>query len=173
MKKFTAYFLLSLFTFNAIGFYLVFGLQLYAIKAEVQQEITGGNFAEELVQITVSLENEGELDWKDSSEFLYRGQMYDVVSKSHEAYTTVYTCKKDSEEKDLFDAFEKQLKKNNKRNKRNHKTDKNLKKVFFKKLTVYASSTPSIQEVRKMSFLKDILYHSPSISVTSPPPRLI
>ena len=174
LKKVVALSLLILFSFNSIGFYVVFGIQLYKLKAEVNSEIANGMFDQELVTVTSNAENALEFDWKNSGEFRYRGRLYDVVKtvRVDESITT-YVCKKDSEESDLFDSLEKQLHKNNKRDKRNQKSGKVSHKVFYEDFAIVIPRNNLIKEVRKMSFLRGITYRAPHIPISSPPPQLV
>ena len=174
MKKPVALFLLILFSFNSVGFYLVFGIQLYNLKAGVEREIAAGSFNYQLLTITSNSKNATEFHWKNSREFKYQGKIYDVVETVQiDASTTNYVCKKDSEESDLFDALEKQLQKNSKRDKRGQKTGKSLHKVFFKNIAINIPRNTLKIEVSKMSFSGSILYNAPGISISSPPPQLV
>ncbi|MDT0678009.1 hypothetical protein [Autumnicola musiva] len=174
MKKASVILLLFIFSFNSVGFYITFGIQLYQIKTEVRQKIIDGTPEEELVQLKYSSETKEEFHWHEDGEFRYRGKMYDVVRAEDGENTIVYYCIVDKEETILLASLKKQLEKNSKRNKRNGKMAKSFHKVFFQPrnlpdaLTLFTPEENLLINSRHFNF-----YTPPGLEPSGPPPKWV
>jgi hypothetical protein len=74
-------------------------------RADIQEEALAKMQAlsdeTELTQIRIHRTETQQLRWKDRHEFLYQGEMYDVVRKETRGDYTVYFCFRDSKETQL------------------------------------------------------------------------
>lgn len=99
MKKFIGIFLLmSIMFILPLSFT---GIYLYKkkIKREIKWRMIAGLDKSELVELKfTSSQMESELRWEHSKEFEYRGQMYDVASRSVLGDTTTFYCWWDHQE---------------------------------------------------------------------------
>ncbi|MDT0643064.1 hypothetical protein RM553_09515 [Zunongwangia sp. F363] len=174
MKKASAILLLFIFSFNSVGFYIAFGVQLYQIKQEVRQKIIDGTPEEELVQLKYSSATKKEFHWHEDGEFSYKGKLYDVVRAEKKHAATIYYCIVDKEETILLASLKKQLEKNSRRNKRNGKPAKSLNKVFFQPrnlpdaLAMHSSEENNLSNFQYFNF-----YKPPGLEPSGPPPKRI
>lgn len=158
-----------------MGLLLVFKIQQYQIRKEIKHLIKLGVPDNQLVHISISPKNENQLEWMHSKEFRYKGTMYDIVkTELINDTTTLYHCVTDQQETKLFANLDEHVKKN--MNSKNNGSNP-IKNLFKFLSTLYSQSQnqtwPSCQlkEVAKCQF--SYFYSSPSLDITSPPPKII
>lgn len=175
LKRTFSILLLCLFAFNLAGFFFVFKVQQYRIRREIKQYIKQGVPENELALITVTPENENQLDWKHKKEFRYKGTMYDVVRKEIINKTTIiYHCVTDTQETVLFAHLDEMVSKN-----MDPKNDQNSPvKNLLKQLSIpyYPPEKPYwslFQIYTAIIYEYTFLYSSPSLNIISPPPKIV
>lgn len=172
LKRTISIIILLVFFFDVAGEFVVFKIRQASIKREIKRQIKRSVPKEELYTIIVTQSNENELVWKEKNEFVYRGSMYDIVTKETSNDTTTYYCINDLQEEHLF-AHLNELVKNKTGNKNPiGKIVDNLVKLFsavdFKTDNVYHFTYNSPSDFCTCFILG---YVSPIISISSPPPQ--
>ena len=177
MKKLFAILLISLFMYNYVGYLVVFKTVQHAIKKEIKTKIKGNLDNKELTLIKDPVyprnDQKRKLHWKEDNEFLYEGNMYDVVRQYQMNDTIYYYCINDTRERDLFAHLDDQV--NEKMTGKS--VARNLVKIFkltieqnyFIDITAYTLLTKSKATVH--NFLVQG-YVPVNIDVESPPPEL-
>ncbi|MBN1651258.1 MAG: hypothetical protein JW857_08015 [Bacteroidales bacterium] len=170
MKKTLAILTLILFAFNAGGYLIVFKIKQYQYKTEIKQQIKGGISDENLTVIALNSETRAQIRWKDKHEFIYKGQMYDVVRRVEDKNgNTFLYCITDYQETLLFADL------NNLANKKQSENQENAFKNLVKliaPLDVLADFKRSIH--LNKSDLKPkyrFVYNEPSLEIQIPPPK--
>ncbi len=174
MKKTISILLLSLFLFNSVGYYIFFKIAQVEIKKEIKREIKLGLNVEQYQAIRFSTTEINNINWiKKGKEFLYKDQMFDIVSAKVEEGHITYYCINDRQEKELFADLELQV----------------LKQIESNKNSKSNSSKKSIENVIKIYFYEEPLnmefhntstfintdyarsYESADLFISTPPPR--
>ena len=106
MKKILAFILALLFFLNTWGYYWIYWYNRYTVRSEMHAMLKSGFVWQsiEVLRITNPLSNP---DFKrtDSREFLYRGNLYDIISESHNKDITVFYCINDKKEETALSCF--------------------------------------------------------------------
>jgi hypothetical protein len=99
LKYFLIIFLISVLTFPFWGSYSYFALERKKIRTEVDRALSAGMDKTKLVNLRFSVEDSKTLlTWKHSREFVYQGQMYDIVEQRQEGDFILFTCYNDNKE---------------------------------------------------------------------------
>ena len=99
MKKLSVILLLFSLTAPFTGTYLFLHYNQNKIRTEVAAIILAGPDKKDLIELKFTFsETETILTWKHSREFVYNGQMYDIVDQRQEGDSIFYTCYKDDKE---------------------------------------------------------------------------
>lgn len=100
MKKISAIFLLLLFLFSTTGYYVFYSIQLHKAKKEAKKQVLAGvpDSMLETIEASSNIRWEGD----DDDEFLFEGNMYDVVRVEVKDGKTLYHCINDKKEKELL-----------------------------------------------------------------------
>lgn len=175
MKGFCAILLTLIFTFNLVGYLVVFKVQQYQIRREIIHNIERGIPESQLTCITVNQENKNKIIWKHKKEFRYQGEMYDVVKvEKLDEETTVYYCINDSQETHLFAKLDKHLKKTGKNKNQQNFPLKIVFKILPKPDSRFGNLIDTVSEVnQKSNFKYAEFYTSPELEISSPPPRIV
>ena len=173
MKNAITILLISIFTFNLGGYHLLLKIQQRNLRKEVKQKIKQGIAEEELAIITITPENKDALLWKHDKEFMFEGEMYDVVyAETINEGTTVYHALPDKKEHELIEKFLEKIKKNRSKNQRTN--TQNFFKVVIKiPPTTYKQEAIAFEEHPKSVFNYTNLYHSILLEISSPPPKQV
>jgi len=153
-KKYFSAALLLFFLFNIGGYYFWFKIEQYQMQKNLKNEIRKGLRDEELSLII-----------KPNKEFIYQGEMYDVVRIKVRGDEIHYYCINDQKEKQLIATFNK-----------NHDSKNELeKKIKNSSIAKYFPQQSSFtMEEFSSSFAYGIIeinYKLGSISPPSPPPK--
>jgi hypothetical protein len=108
IKKIVAILVLVVFLFNTMGYYFVFEVNKSILRNDMRSLINSG--AAQVMMHLIRIENQGSnRNFKklDRTEFLYYGQLYDIVSESVKGNVTIYYCINDTHEERLLGNFEK------------------------------------------------------------------
>ena len=99
MKNIIIIFLLAVLTFPFWGSYSYFQLEKKKIRTEVDRKLSAGVDKTKLVQFRFSVsDSKTKLTWKHSREFVYQGQMYDIVEQKQDGEYILFTCYRDNKE---------------------------------------------------------------------------
>jgi hypothetical protein len=105
-KKLVSLLLVLMVLFNVCGYYLWFNLAQNNIRNEIKAQIRSGIQEKDLAIIEINKNNPSELKWlKAGKEFIYHGEMYDVVKSISTPDGNVYYCIHDVKEKKLISEF--------------------------------------------------------------------
>lgn len=151
----------------------VFKLQQLKIRREIKRQIKRGVSEDDLHVISIHPNNASDLNWQKENEFIYQGNMYDVVRKEVlEDATIVYHCINDKQEAQLFANLDEMVKKHMDTDSPANKTAKKLFKIF---------SLSDVQELHKWASidfnsttpLSRYINHyiSSELSIEGPPPK--
>jgi hypothetical protein len=134
MKRVFSILIAILFLYNTIGYLIVFKSFQYGIRKEIKSKIKGRLDDKDLVLIKFPAHpdklQKKLFHWKEDNEFVFNGNMYDVVRQYAVHDTIYYYCINDTKEKDLFCNLDVQVDQNMPSN----TTANNLVKIF--KLTI-------------------------------------
>ena len=148
LNKFISVILALLFLFYVAGIYLVFSLIQYSVREEMEEEIKGGIEEKDIFVITVYGIDREEIDWiRPEKEFMYKGEMYDVVKTETSGCKKSIFCISDTREKQLLDNF--------KRHTHSGKEIESKVKLLFSKIFFYQNITFNYQ-----IFSSDVSFHS-------------
>jgi hypothetical protein len=175
LKRIIAISLLGIFTFNLMGFFLLFKIQQFRISQETTYYIKRDVPKDKLALITITSENRSDLDWKHEREFRYKGVVYDIVKKEMiDAHTAVYHCLTDELVTTLFLDLDELVKKNMEAKNKGNDLIKNLYELFLS--GIYALPQKLIWTLfptdSSVSYLYLTDYSSPVFDITGPPPKL-
>jgi hypothetical protein len=99
VKNLLIIFLVSVLTFPFWGTYSFFHFERNKIRKEVDKKIEAGIDKTQLLVLAFTLEETRTLlTWKHSREFVYQGQMYDIVEQTSAEDSVFYTCYLDDKE---------------------------------------------------------------------------
>jgi len=148
------------------GYHLYFIYLRHNIHQEVKRIIRKGLQEKDLSVITVSFDNEKEIEWtKKNKEFRYKGLMYDVVRTEIKNDKKIYYCINDVKEKILIANF-------TRHNRRKNKVLLELKKLLNNKYFPEKYSLNSKVSKANIYFVDcQFLYKSRFKEILSPPPK--
>ena len=166
MKKISTGIIILLFLFTSGGYYLFFRAMQYQARQEISQKIKKGVNENDLTLIVAPLNGGKEISWtKPGKEFLYKGEMYDVVKTETRGQKKYYYCINDTKEKQLVARYM------NHRRQR-EKTARRLKQTQSNK---YIPGTCSGQKQFTFTGFSFKVYHlfykSNFTDISSPPPK--
>jgi hypothetical protein len=175
LKRTSSILFLLIFSFNLVSFFFIFKVQQSLVRHEIKQFIKQGVPENELTLITVTSENENQLEWQRNNEFRYKGIMYDIVKKEIVNETTkIFYCVTDTQETKLFVNLEEQVKKNmDTKNNGN-----NPVKIMFKLMSnMYPHPKKEDWVLFQPKFIikYEYIFHysSPGLVIISPPPEIV
>jgi hypothetical protein len=131
VKKVFAAFLVCCFLFVVTGHYFVFLLHVSQVKKEMKEELKGGWIGKTTTLIFTEKEF-ASLAWEEEQEFRWKGDMFDVISKSRKEGRITIHCIPDKKETELLDAYQNWL-----------KTEKGLTRSFSLLKLFYSPFTTS------------------------------
>lgn len=175
MKKLLIISLLCIFCFNIVGFYALFGIQLFQVRQEMLGKISEGVQQQELIRLRISSEENELLEFESSKEFYYEGAMYDLVKKQRlKDGSILLSCFLDAEETALLKAFSDLLQVG----RENHKKKNNGLKLLFKLFPKINRENDEVKiafsrPLRKEIFKTAFCYTAPRIEREAPPPRQV
>jgi hypothetical protein len=176
LKKLIIIFLLSALTFPFWGTYSYFQFEKSKIREEVDNKMVAGFDKSKLVLMKFTrAKAETDLNWKDTREFEYKGQMYDIVQQTLHGDTIFYTCYRDHKELWLNIEKERQLAKamgqDPSRKSQSEKLADFLKTVFSRDSFAWFPLSPESSSIKISIFKFQISNFSPT--PPSPPPKCV
>jgi hypothetical protein len=166
MKQLLSFILPFVFLYNVGGYFLWFKMEQSHIQSEIRNEIQNGLNKDFLTVINVSAKDISAIEWIDNGkEFLYHGEMYDVVNIRSDKKTIQYECINDKNEEQLITDF---CKKDN----THRKTENNVAK-YFTQLFYSENSEKVWWDVTKEKPIPCFLlaYSSACKEILNPPPE--
>ncbi len=174
MKRAAVILILGIFLFNLGGYFVAFKALEYQAKKEIKSRIKNGIPEKELIRIEIDEANSSELMWiKVNKEFIYLGEMYDIVRSEVENSGSVYYCIPDKQEKKLFAHIEDHIRQFISDNKPlKNKTTKELKNHVLKVYFTPVSIDFPFPDVSEFQFgLIKFSYQSVPENNSCPPPE--
>lgn len=98
MKSLASILLLFTFVLPLAVPYTVLQYQKKAVKKKVKWMMIAGLDKQDLVHLSFSKAESAQLDWKHSTEFAFKGELYDVVRTYEQGDQITYICWHDHEE---------------------------------------------------------------------------
>jgi hypothetical protein len=154
--------MLFLFLFNSMGYYFLFELNKHLAWREMQ--VTLKRHPGKLTVLRIAdVASNHEFQRIDKKEFRYKGNMFDVVSEVKTGHVTVFVCRMDTRETDLFAEL-------------NRETQNRTHGAKWAHTVIILISVPSFDLnpaiTGKLSFPRiDIPLKSSSLPTWSPPPE--
>ena len=106
IQKIISILFLSILLFQMMGYLLIFKIQQFYIREEIEQRIKVGLPENELVLLKVPANLSGGqvkiFQWFHKREFCYKAKMYDIVRKENHDNTIWYYCLSDEKETELL-----------------------------------------------------------------------
>jgi len=177
MKRLLSILITILFLYNTTGYLIVFKSFQYGIKEEIKTKIKNNLNDKDLVLIKYpshpNKQQKKLFHWKEENEFLYNGNMYDVVRQYSIHDTVYYYCINDTREKELFATLNVQVDQNMASNSKAN----NLVKLYKLSIDQSYLFNFSIDNLLQSSKETVSLYLIPGYSpvqkeVETPPPEL-
>ncbi len=105
-KKIFSLVLVIVLLFNLSGYFWIFKYNQVLIRSQVREWIRSGNAGsrEEIVVLSFPL-NSHEFKWIDKKEFIYKGKLYDVISRKITGNAIIFHCINDKKEQALFSEY--------------------------------------------------------------------
>lgn len=137
MKRITAIILLICLSLTILGYHFVFHYQISLAKIQMKKELLSNKHDSDLVHFEFTREQLNELEWENSHEFLYHGNMYDVVNKMFRAEKIILSCVSDKKETALIEHYMKV-------NRENHSGDRRIAGILELSVTPFIPVQVSI-----------------------------
>ncbi len=175
MKKAASLFLLSIFLFNAVGYYFVYKAAQYQIKYEMQSEIKQGADNNEFETLTISKNNLHYVEWLETGkEMRYNNKLYDIVKCTETSSAVTFYCINDTKEESLFANLEEHINTHiagkPTKNENQKKSIGNIIKLYFNNdLSINLNLVSSEKHIFSSN---NFTYKSTLIETDSPPPEL-
>ncbi|GGG45807.1 hypothetical protein [Bizionia arctica] len=147
----------------------------YEIKQELLSILKTGSSDTNLTIIKITSKNKKDIHWKETNEFKYKGEMYDVVKiEKTDSKTTLYYCIADSKERELLADLENQINKNKTTKNGKVRTVKVVVKIIPKE-EINLTDKHSILLLQNKKIYSHCLsfYNSVKMDIESPPPNLV
>jgi len=102
MKKAAVIVFLFVFLFQMVGVFILFKAKQIKIKQAIKTQIKNGVPKSDLTLLTFDASKTSQLKWIDDHEFIYNGDLYDVVETKLSDNKIGYLCLQDHQETELF-----------------------------------------------------------------------
>ena len=175
MKKLLSILFLFIFLFNLAGYYVVFTIMQQSAKRDMKAFIKKNPETDELEKVVISskeMSSSAIFKFTDDNEFIYNGELFDVVSKTTDGDNTVFYCLDDRNEEKLFAGLNEHIKNNCDQNSASKNLSLQLIKNIIKEALPdnYSEMKPSQYITFLYSDFNPIL-HKQFIQVIAPPPK--
>lgn len=176
LRKAFSVILLILFSYNLIGYYLIFKLQHFQVRKEIKHKIKQSVPAEDLVIIKIFEFESHRLYWtKAEKEFKFQGQMYDVVKKEYGDNFTTFFCIHDFKDSHLFAQLDHHTDQYLSNSTEHKAQSQKLFRLWFKNYWFNRISLekPFETPLNRKRFKKTSQYQSIHIDLLKPPPQTV
>ncbi len=158
---------------SQIGYYIIYTIQQYVIKEEVEREFLRG-LPDSAFEVIIAEQYKDKLEWEEEGrEFSLNGSMYDVARiKNINGFTYLF-CLNDKKEKKLLDKLAHAAGSSNENNSNNRPGQHGVK-YQFSDFVVYKNNI----EPSQLAFIKpqyiifNVALSSAFKEVSSPPPQV-
>ncbi len=121
MKKAFSILFLLVFLYNMAGFFVIFKVEQYSAKREMNAYINKNISLPEIEKVVISnaVINTGASGFRyldDNKEFVFNGRLYDIAQSMNDGSNTVFYCINDKNEERLIAKFNEHLQRNNDQN---------------------------------------------------------
>jgi len=121
MKKALSILFLFIFLYNIAGYFIVFTLQQFSVREEMELYIKKNMADKELERVVVSNTDiaGGSSDFRfkdDNNEFVYKGKLYDIVRQKTDGVNTIFYCINDNNEERLIEGLSQHIQRNTDQN---------------------------------------------------------
>jgi hypothetical protein len=168
LKKIIPFIVLWLFLTGSGGYFFAFKLEQYFNHLAIEKKITNrhNNIRQDVLVFTIG--NESGLKWiRKQKEFIYQGQMYDIVSTKISGKHVFYYCINDSKEKKIKTDFEN-------KNRANNRANEITRKVIQSYFILPSPSFTVFKQPAIFYFIQPARHYLPPVNKTlSPPPKSI
>jgi hypothetical protein len=168
LKKIFLFIVLYGFLTGLGGYFFIFKLQQHINYHQISERINRRQNKDIADVLVFNVGNEFGVKWiKKHKEFIYRDQLYDIVSRKVSGNKVFYYCINDIKEKKLISDFEK----NNRTNKRANQV---LRKITQFQFILSSPSFNTFNPIIPCCFRQlTCQYISPINNTLSPPPKQI
>jgi hypothetical protein len=173
VRKILSILFLFVFLLNIIGFYPVFIIKQLKIKKDLQVLMKQTFLQKNKIILSFNQKDNAELKWMTKNEFLYDGNLYDVIERSTEASGIVhYSCINDGREKKLVTQLEKEIDRNIENHAKNLPLQKDLIKNLLKEYLQNKSTAHFLMVINDVTYNETrSFYASLAMEKLSPPPK--
>ena len=177
MRRLLSIIIIILFLYNTVGYLALFKSLQYGIKKEIKTRIKRKLDDSDLMLIKFpshpNKQQQKLFHWKEENEFVYEGNMYDVV-RQYSIHDTIYFyCIKDSNETELFANLDAQVGQNMASNALSRNLTKLFKLSFDQSFLRSFSFDYCLQSSKSIYCLfQSFNYLSVQKDVETPPPEL-
>ncbi len=174
MKKAPAILLLILILYQLVGYYSIHQFQVYRVKKEVKKLVKNNIPQEQLTTIAISISEIDRIKWvKKDKEFIFEGEMYDVVKAIKAGNTITFYCIADFKETALFAKLDDYVNdfiasNPNKRKQNSHIFGRFQFEYLLQKQIVV---TPKTTSNNKLNPFSEIQAYMAFLNIESPPPK--
>jgi hypothetical protein len=173
LRKIIATLLLAMIFTSQIGYYIIYSIQQYIIREEIEKEFLRG-LPDSAFEVIIAEQYKDKLEWEEEGrEFSLNGSMYDVARiKKINGFTYLF-CLNDKKEKRLLDKLANAAGSANENNSNNRPGQHHVK-YQFSDFVVYKND----MELSRFAFIKpeyinfNVALPSAFKKVSSPPPQV-
>lgn len=157
-----------------VGYYYSFEINRKQIRREVRQLIKKSVPEKDLVAIQVTAADPSGLLWtKKDKEFMFKGEMYDIVRQELKNDTIIYHCIRDVKESKLFADLDKHVQKHMNDNPQRRKDFENVFKKLFQSVFAegFAADDMAFSAIILTYYDEQNSYRSIILDQLIPPPK--
>lgn len=174
MKKIISLIILSLFTYNTIGFLAVhpFLSIYYKHRGRRRAEISSEEVKQECLIFNKEDIEKGKINfsWINSREFRYNGDMYDIIEKEETDSELIVNCINDTKEKKFEEEFVKNVSRMSSNNKHRSKVN-SYKRVSLSEPVKLSREDSFISFNKCLHIFSYGYYKSIFLETPTPPPK--
>ncbi|MFH0864706.1 MAG: hypothetical protein V1904_00825 [Bacteroidota bacterium] len=172
MKKIAALFLCVLFLFNIMGYYTAFLIQRAQLKKEMKAYIKSDAGAENLQKLFIPVvQFAASVDFIEDNEFIYNGELYDLVKKETSDSVIILYCINDKKEQLLLETAREHFSRNHDENSSTNNNSSVLKNIIKEALPENPNFiTYSVCHITQGTNYSSLII-TQYIAITSPPPK--
>jgi hypothetical protein len=113
IRRILFFFIISAIIWNSGAYYIFFKTQQVCIRRSINREARNID-EQDIVYVEFSDQDSSGISWiKLNKEFVYRGELYDVVRVERSSKSNIYFCIRDTKEKKLIEDYAKNPEKDN------------------------------------------------------------
>ncbi len=176
MRRIFSFLLLTIFTWQLIGFFVYFKWEQFLVRKEIKKEIKQNLPQNEFQSFHFTFKEFKDLTWINDHEFKMNGRMYDVVKKKKNDLGYSVSCIDDIQETVLFAKLD-EATASNMSNQPEKSPFKSCMKIFKTNFIVNDYQNDSFEEIlfvsKKEFFHYNFLYAQFKIAAQLQPPQIL